>query len=229
MFIIHHHYRDPLDLLNGRNYPISPQPYGQPRYPMSNLVPPSSYQPEQLAPQPKNADPLGQFSDSQKKRQFYQDLLMTQLSRFESEIETMVEKESNMTEKNDMEEVLGTVKDLKTMLENHQVFNISEMMNMWKKQEVSNETPMQMQPRPNVMRTLLLVPQQRVIPHFVPQYPQQQGGFGQEPLVYFRRRSPMQTLFYEPSTSSLQSDQSAHRQGGRVSGDQPNHNQIYAY
>lgn len=144
IFIIHHHYRDdtggeyPRKFSNHQNSDDEedgdlPPELKDPNYPFSDRSDGSkNMADDETGEDEQRFDPLGQFDDGQKKRQFYQDLLMNQLAKFESEVEPIMEKESNITEKNDMEEMLGAVKDLKKLIENHQIFNISKLMDDWR-------------------------------------------------------------------------------------------------
>lgn len=107
--------------------------------------------PKQPKPEepPKRFDPLGEFSDQQKRRQFYQDLLYTQLTTFVSKIEPMIEKEQNVTERNDMEELISHLDEFKQSLINHQLFNISQIMEDWKQGKIKEQdmpTPVDTQP-----------------------------------------------------------------------------------
>nr|XP_027194201.1 putative uncharacterized protein DDB_G0294196 [Dermatophagoides pteronyssinus] len=232
---------------NQNNFNNLPPEFQDPNYPFGSQIQSRSQnfpqQPQSEESQPNandedlgRFDPLGQFSDQQKKRQFFQDLLHNQLSKFESEIEPMIEKEDNMTEKNDMEDLLASVRDLKRSVENHQIFNITELMDDWKEGRIqppsmqsSNQKPKNQQqqqqsssPMPHFMhnyhpkqfrqqwpsssssyssaidipqipashsemtlnirppktRTLLLVPQSRLIqPEFAPQFHPGGNGF----------------------------------------------------
>ena len=213
-------------------------------------MPPMEAQPEKPQ-EPSSFDPLGQYNDQQKKRQFYQDMLMTQLSRFVKEIEPLMEREENITQKNDIEELLGSVAELKQNLENHQIFNISEIMNNWKQGKLAegqgessyNEQPRPMPPQaygrpqrpsgpPVALRTVILVPQTRVMspqPQYNP-YPQMTR---QIPVIHIRRPS------YQPVMYSTEGQQQLadkpHQPTEHIDGQQPpneeypNNNDIFGY
>lgn len=96
-------------------------------------------QPKQPEVPAKRFDPLGEFNDKQKRRQFYQDLIYTQLTNFASKIEPMIENEQNVTERNDMEEVMSHLEEFKQILVNHQLFNISQIMEDWKQGKIKEQ------------------------------------------------------------------------------------------
>ena len=155
-----------------------------------NTFRPDTHQSNPSLRPPSAFDPLGVFSENQKKRQFYQDMLMSQLTKFEREIEPLTEKVENHTERNDIEDLLGRVADLRQSLEVHQIFNISKIMNNWKQGKLpSNNGPSQDdttagekppssasqsgEPRgpPLSMRTLILVPHNHQSPSASPPGP----------------------------------------------------------
>ncbi|KAI2809313.1 hypothetical protein BLOT_000461 [Blomia tropicalis] len=161
------HIRDPTTgVIYTRQVPLVNQNFMPPNAQAlpQEPIPKSSEQDKQQESSP--FDPLGQYTDSQKKRQFFQDILMGQLTKFESELEPMVEREMNLTEKNDMEELLGAVADMRHTLEMHQIFNISEIMDNWKQGKLASESSEQpirstTPRRPMSVRTLILMPQSR--------------------------------------------------------------------
>lgn len=216
------HFRDPMTgVVYSRQVPLIPSTYLRPVLPSQPEVrgPQQPPAPEQAAQPQPSFDPLGQYNEQQKKRQFYQDMIMTQLTRFEKEIEPMLESEQNVTEKNDMEELLSTVSELKQKLENHQIFNISEIMNNWKEGKLADgqSEPASSQadqparapvgPPPQVaysrqpqmtLRTVILVPQTRhhqqqphQPPMQPPQYQQPQYNPQYNPYASMSRHVPV--------------------------------------
>ncbi|XP_046909244.2 uncharacterized protein LOC124490738 isoform X2 [Dermatophagoides farinae] len=159
---------------NQNNFDNLPQEFHNPNYPYGSRMPAQSSQnspPPQDESQPTEEDlgrfdPLGQYSDQQKKRQFFQDLLHNQLNKFESEIEPMIEKEDNVTEKNDMEDLLGSVRDLKRAVENHQIFNITQLMDDWKEGRLQPSSPLM----PSNQQSQQQQPSPPPMPHVIHQY-----------------------------------------------------------
>lgn len=144
-------------------------------------------------------DPLALFSDSQKKRQFFQDFLVNQLSKFESEIEPMIDVEENIREKNDMEEVLSAVQDLKKTLENHQIFNITELMNDWKEGNIkpqSNLSPENRRQQPSQENRLNSSNSPRVQHHF--HYRRPPSMQNEHPTYYRMQPSPDYGYYRQP-------------------------------
>lgn len=216
------HFRDPVTgVVYSRQVPLIPSSYLRPVLPSQSDVRPPQQSPaqEQPAQQQPSFDPLGQYNEQQKKRQFYQDMIMTQLTRFEKEIEPMLESEQNVTQKNDMEELLSTVSELKQKLEDHQIFNISDIMNNWKQGKLADGQP---EPSPTnqpdqpprgpvgppqvaysrqpqmTLRTVILVPQTRhhqqqpqQQPMQPPQYQQPQYNPQYNPYASMSRHAPM--------------------------------------
>lgn len=195
-----------------RQVPLIPSTYLRPVLPSQPDVRPQEQPPAQEQPsqqQPSVFDPLGQYNEQQKKRQFYQDMILTQLTRFEKEIEPMLENEQNITEKNDMEELLSTVSELKQKLENHQIFNISEIMNNWKEGKLADgqsepAAPTQAEQPPRgpppqlayrqpqmTLRTVILVPQTR---HHQPQQAQMQPPQYQQPQYQQPQYNPYASM-----------------------------------
>ena len=253
------HVRDPVTgVVYTRQVPLIPSNYLRPLPYQPDMrrgqVPMPPMQPEPEKPQePSSFDPLGKFNDQQKKRQFYQDMLMTQLSRFEKEIEPMMEREENITQKNDIEDVMGSVAELKQKLEHFQLFNISEIMNNWKQgklaegqgeQSMNEPRPVQIpqpgygrpQQRPSsppvALRTLILVPHNRVMN----QQPQQQQF---NPYPQMNRQVPMIHIRRVPYQQSMYESEAPQQQQGKpteqlepqpaASEEYGNNNEIFGY
>ena len=259
------HVRDPVTgVVYTRQVPLIPTSYlrplpnqpdlrrGQPMPPMQPMQP----QPEKPQ-EPSAFDPLGQYTDQQKKRQFYQDMLLTQLARFEKEIEPMSERVENVTEKNDIEELLGSVAELKQKLEIHQIFNITELMKNWKEGRLAegqqgeqglNEQPRQPQmpmipqgygrpQRPSgppvTLRTLILVPRmnpQQQQPQPQPQYNPYPQMTRQIPVIHIRR-TPYQPSMYESEGQQQQPGKQFEQMEPQPAGSEEyaNNNEIFGY
>lgn len=212
------HFRDPITgVVYSRQVPLIPSTYLRPLPSQSDVrqqqpQPPQEPQAAAAAggqPQP-SFDPLGQYSEQQKKRQFYQDMIMTQLTRFEKEIEPMLDNEQNMTQKNDMEELLSTVADLKQKLESHQIFNISEIMNNWKQGKLADG------------QTELPPPPTNEPPRGPPM-----GVLSPPPQVAYSHRQPQMTLrtvILVPQTRHQQQPQQQHQQPPMQPQYQPQYN-----
>lgn len=148
-----------------------------------------------------NTDPLKDYDESQKRRQYHQDWLVSKLTTFENQLKPMMEKETNITVKNDIEELVGAVEELKQTLNNHQIFNITEVMNKWRESQFEqtnsknegDDSSNEKQTRNTVMKTFVLVPHSRIMPqtNFVPpsMYPSMfRNNF---PVSYYRPHRPM--------------------------------------
>lgn len=210
IIFVQQHIRDPnTGVVYTRQVPLIPSNYLRP-LPLQPRGAPQE-RPNDQGPQPY--DPLGQFSAAQKKRQFFQDMLLTQLGKFEREIEPMVDREGNATEKNDIEELLGSVGELKRTLEGHQIFNISDIMHAWKQGKLDSgsgegETMDQRRPPPMLQGPpqmgggfqAQLPPQFQVVP---------QGAFNPQQQQRPRPNPPLQlrTLILVPQIQQQQPQQ----------------------